>query len=222
MVSSIIVASGSSQRMGFDKLLAPLAGKSVLQRTIEAFIATPEIHSIVVVCPEERWVALAGAFGETKPLIRVDGGKHRQDSVARGLAAVPAGTHIVAVHDGARPLVSPEDIRRCVEAAQTHGAASLARRVTETLKRADAQDFCKEAVCRDQLWSMETPQAFDCSLLRKAYQAVAQARLQVTDEVSALHHIDVAVKFVESLHPNLKITTPADLSIAEAMLERKS
>lgn len=216
--SAIIVASGSSQRMGFDKLTAPLAGKPVLQHTIEAFLASKSISSIIVVCPQDRWNQLPGLH-QHPSITRVDGGAQRQDSVEQGLKAVPPGTRLVAVHDGARPLVSANDIDRCIAAAREHGAATLARRVTETIKRSDTDNFASEAVNREQLWCMETPQVFDIDLLTQAYRHVNKHGLKVTDEVSALQSIGARVKFIESHHPNLKITTPADLSVAEATLK---
>jgi 2-C-methyl-D-erythritol 4-phosphate cytidylyltransferase len=148
----------------------------------------------------------------------VDGGVDRQDSVMAGLAALSAQTGLVAVHDGARPLVAPADIDRCVAAALEFRAAALARRVTDTLKRSDAADFSAGAVSRENLWFMETPQVFDVPLLLEAYEAVAAQGLAVTDEVSAMEAIGVQVKFIESIQPNLKITTPADLALAEALL----
>jgi 2-C-methyl-D-erythritol 4-phosphate cytidylyltransferase len=214
--SAILVAAGSSRRMGFDKLASPLAGIPVLRRTLEAFLAAESIAEIIVVCPESRWELLGDEF--PKPVKRVDGGADRQDSVAAGLAILSGTASLVAVHDGARPLVSPEDINRCVAAAAEHRAATLARRVTETLKRSDTAGFSAEAVSREDLWFMETPQVFEIPLLREAYQAVGSQGLAVTDEVSALEAVCVRVKFVESGHPNLKITTPADLALAEAIL----
>jgi 2-C-methyl-D-erythritol 4-phosphate cytidylyltransferase len=176
---------------------------------------------VVVVCPEERWELLQ-VLETSKPLRRVDGGKDRQDSVAAGMKAVGTDFTHVAVHDGARPLVSPADIDRCVEAAQVFQAASLARRATETMKRSDCDDFCVEAVSRENLWCMETPQVFAKDLLIRACGRVAAEGLVVTDEVSAVSGIGVAVKFVESLSPNLKITTPADIELAEALLKTRS
>lgn len=199
--------------MGFDKLAAELGGMAVLRRTLEAFLAAESIAEIVVVCPAQRWELLGGNF--PKPVRRVDGGADRQDSVAAGLAEI--STSHVAVHDGARPLISPGDIDRCVAAAFADRAAALARRVTETLKRSDAEGFSAEAVSRERLWFMETPQAFETALLAEAYAAVAAQGLAVTDEVSALEAIGVRVRFVESTGPNLKITTPADLALAEAI-----
>ena len=203
--------------MGSDKLSSPLAGVPVLRRTLEAFLAAESIAEVVVVCPPERWALLVGEF--SKPVKRVDGGKERQDSVAAGLAAVSLESRLVAVHDGARPLVSPEDIDRCVAAAVEFRAAALARRVTETLKRSDSVDFNKEGVSRENLWFMETPQVCEIPLLMDAYSEVASRNLAVTDEVSALEAVGVTVKFVESTRPNLKFTTPADLALAEALLK---
>ncbi len=201
--------------MGFDKLACPLAGVPVLRRTVEAFAAADCITEILVVCTPERW-ALVDRLNCPKPIARVDGGPERQDSVAAGLAA--ADTEFVAVHDGARPLVDPADVARTLAAAIDCGAAALARRVTETLKRGDAESFSAGAVDREHLWFMETPQVFRTELLRQAYARVYAEGLVVTDEVSAIEAAGGRVKFVESSAPNLKITTPADLALAEALL----
>jgi 2-C-methyl-D-erythritol 4-phosphate cytidylyltransferase len=219
--SAIIVAAGASRRMGMDKLAWPLAGVPVLRRTLEAFLKARSIHSVIVVCPEDRWNLLDG-MDFTKPVLRTHGGAERQDSVINGLAAMDPEVRFVAVHDGARPLVSPADIDACVAAAFIHRAASLARRATETMKRSDAESFCVESVSRENLWCMETPQVFETELLRQAYQDVVARGVAVTDEVSAVQQNGVKVKFVESLHPNLKITTPADLALAEALMAQTS
>lgn len=202
--------------MGFDKLASSLGGMPVLRRTLEAFLVADSIAEVVIVCPEERW-ELLGSEPFSKPVTRVDGGAERQDSVAAGLEVV--SSNYVAVHDGARPLISPADIDRCVAAAGEHRAAALARRVTETLKRSDARNFSAEAVSRELLWLMETPQVFEKALLVQACQAIADWGIAVTDEVSALEAIGQRVKFVESQHPNLKITTAAELALAEALLQ---
>ena len=215
---AIIVAAGNSRRLGHDKLTWTLDGVTVLRRSINAFLDAKNIHSIVVVCPLDRWNQIDHE-NFTKPVIRVDGGKERQNSVAAGLAALPADTQLVAVHDGARPLVSPIDIDRCVEEASTFGAATLARRATETMKRSDDQGFNAEPVDRHNLWCMETPQVFQTSLLCEASKAVARNGITATDEVSAVEQLGTKVKFVESTSPNLKITTPADLALAEAVVK---
>jgi 2-C-methyl-D-erythritol 4-phosphate cytidylyltransferase len=202
--------------MGFDKLAADLDGQSVLRRTLGNFLAAECIAAVVIVCPDERW-ELLGAENFLKLVSRVDGGENRQDSVTAGLAAV--STDYVAVHDGARPLVSPADIDRCVAAAHEHRAAALARRVTETLKRSNAENFATTAISREQVWFMETPQIFETVLLRQAYAAVVAGGLTVTDEASAMEQLRVPVKLVESSGPNIKITTPADLVLAAAILK---
>jgi 2-C-methyl-D-erythritol 4-phosphate cytidylyltransferase len=205
--------------MGFDKLSAHLGGVPVLRRTLEMFLAAETIGSVVIVCPGDRWRLLDGV-DFIKPVTRVDGGADRQDSVAHGLAALNA--RFVAVHDGARPLISPQDIDACVATAMKHRAATLARRATETMKRADENDFCTESVSRENLWCMETPQVFETALLRDAYQLVSSRGLLVTDEVSAVQQTGAKVKFVESRHPNFKITTAADLALAEGLLKQNS
>lgn len=214
---AIIVASGSSRRMGFDKLAAPLEGLPVLRRSLDAFLRCDAIDGVVLVCPRERFEALAP--GESaKPLLRVDGGAERQDSVRAGLAALPAEAELVAVHDGARPLVRDEAIRETVAAARHWGAASLARPVADTLKRADADGCSAAAVDRAGLWFMETPQVCRRDWLEEAHRAVARGGLTVTDEVSALQAAGHRSRFVESRFPNLKITRPSDLVLAAALL----
>jgi 2-C-methyl-D-erythritol 4-phosphate cytidylyltransferase len=191
----------------------------VLRRTLEAFLAADSIAAVVVVCPEDRWKLLGGA-DFSKPVTRVDGGANRQDSVACGLAALDPDTCYVAVHDGARPLIAPTDIDRCVAAAIAHRAAALARRATETMQRSDDRDFSAGVVSREHLWCMETPQVFETALLRDAYSTVTACGLLVTDDVSAVLLTGARVKFIESRHPNLKITTAADLALAAALLEQ--
>jgi 2-C-methyl-D-erythritol 4-phosphate cytidylyltransferase len=208
--TAILVAAGTSRRMGFDKLAAPLEGIPVLARTIAAFMECGEISGIILVTPPER-MALLDESAFTKPVIRIDGGAERHLSVAAGLAAVPPGIELIAIHDAARPFVSQADIRAVLAAAREHGASSLARRVTETLKRADELDFTAAAVPRENLWFIETPQVFRADLIRAAYKHVLENQRPVTDETSALELIGVKTKLIASTSPNPKITTPADL-----------
>ena len=215
MFCAVIVAAGSSRRAGFDKLAAPLAGLPVLRRSIDAFVAAGAA-AVVVVCPLTRWQETGMADAAFPiPVNRVDGGAERQDSVAAGLAALPPGTRMVAVHDGARPLITPEGIRSCLAAAEECGAATCAHPVVDTLKRADAQGLSlPEKVSRDCLWGMETPQIFRLELLRRAYAHVREQALVVTDEVSAVESLGVATRLVQG-GVNMKITLPGDLELAE-------
>ena len=155
--------------MGFDKLSAPLHGIPILAHTIAAFMDCPEIHEIILVAPPER-LSLLQEKTFSKPLTRIDGGTERHLSVAAGLTAVSPEATFIAVHDAARPLTSPTDLLATLTAAKKHRAASLARRVTETLKRTDEQDFTQSPVPRENLWFIETPQIFEAPLLRAAYQ----------------------------------------------------
>jgi 2-C-methyl-D-erythritol 4-phosphate cytidylyltransferase len=214
---AVIVAAGSSRRMGFDKLAANLAGIPVLRRSVEAFLACPDIDSIVVVCPKDRFdTLLPGPF--PKPVIRVDGGSQRQESVQNGVSAAPPDTTLIAVHDGARPLISSETISACLDAAKQYGAAVVARPITETIKRATPEGFTETGIDRDSLWFMETPQVFQIALLDRALKTVADQNLLVTDEVSAAETIGLSAKIIPSTSPNLKITTPPDIALATALL----
>ncbi len=210
-ITAILVAAGSSQRMGFDKLTALLHGKPVLAHTLQAFLDCDAITEILVICPPERF-ELLDQKTFTKPVRRIDGGAERHLSVANGLAAVSPNTELIAVHDAARPLVSQADILATIEAAKTHGAASLARRVTETLKRSDDNGLTSSPVSRENLWFIETPQIFRTELIQSAYANVIKAGIIVTDETSALETISIKTQLIASTSPNPKITTPADLA----------
>lgn len=196
--------------MGFDKLASLLDGKPVLAHTLRAFLDCEAITEILVICPPERF-ALLDEKTFTKPVRRIDGGAERHLSVANGLAAVSPNAEFIAVHDAARPLVSQADILATIAAAKNHGAASLARRVTETLKRSDDHGFTLFPVSRENLWFIETPQIFRADLIRSAYEHVLKEHLTVTDETSALETISVKTQLIASTSPNPKITTPADL-----------
>ncbi len=222
MFCAVIVAAGSSRRAGFDKLAAPLAGVPVLRRSVDAFVAAGAA-AVVVVCPEARWVETGLAAADFPvPVSRVDGGAERQDSVAAGLAALPAGTRMVAVHDGARPLITPQGIAACLAAAEETGAATCAHPVVDTLKRADAAGkSLPEKVSREHLWGMETPQIFRLELLLQAYRHVKENALVVTDEVSAVEALGVPTQLVQG-GANLKITLPGDLELAELIWKHRA
>lgn len=214
----IIVAAGQSRRMGFDKLAADLGGQPVLRRSVARLMTVPEVGRVVVVCDARRFESLLGGDFE-KPLDRVDGGAERQDSVRAGLAALAPGEDLVAVHDGARPLVAPNDVSRVIALAARHGAAALARPAGETLKRADSAGVVTDSVEREGLWFTETPQVFQSALLHEAYATIQARGLQITDEVSAAEVLGAPVRLLASTRPNPKITIPADLELARALLD---
>jgi 2-C-methyl-D-erythritol 4-phosphate cytidylyltransferase len=221
LVTALIVAAGSSRRMGFHKLTAPLLGKPVLRWTLEAFDACPDVDALLVVVGDAtrdlvtQWVE-EGAF--TKPVTLSEGGAERHLSVSEGLRKLPPGTGIVAVHDGARPLITPQQITRCVNRAVEVGAVACARPVVETLKRVSARGTIEGSLPREGAWIMETPQVFRCDMLCAAYDKVLADGLLVTDEVSAVQHLGVEVYVQDNPSPNPKITYPADLDLAEKLL----
>lgn len=196
--------------MGFDKLAALLDGKPVLAHSLQVFMDCDAITEILVICPPERF-ELLDQTTFTKPVRRIDGGAERHLSVANGLAATSPNSQFIAVHDAARPLVSQPDILATLDAAKKHGAASLARRVTETLKRTDEHDFTLSPVSRENLWFIETPQIFRTELIQSAYANVIKEGIIVTDETSALETLSLKTQLIPSTSPNPKITTPADL-----------
>lgn len=223
-VWAVIVAGGSSRRMGFDKLTAPLAGRPVLAWTLAAFAACDDIAGIILVSPADRREEFESLARTAAPaLLRsvVAGGAHRHLSVARGLEAVPPQAPLIAVHDAARPLVTPALIARCAAAARRDGAASCARPVGDTLKRADAEGRVIAGVERDGLWTVETPQIFRADLLREAYRRLLGAGGHATDETSAVQALGAPVRLIDSGAPNLKITWPADLDLARLVMQAR-
>ena len=225
MLSAIIVAAGSSQRMGFDKLLTLLGDKPVLAHTLDAFEHTRCVNEIILVARAERVTEFQdlvqqGGFKKVREVIA--GGTHRQDSVRAGLERLSPEATYVAVHDAARPLVMPDQIERVFALARQHGAAALAAPVTDTLKRADESRFVTGGVDREALYAMQTPQIFLRELLVKAYAAVSANNLSITDEVSAVEHLGAKVLLVPNEECNVKITYPRDLLLAQSALTRRS
>lgn len=221
-VSAIIVAAGSSRRMGFNKLLAELAGVPVLRRTLAQFQACEGVDEIILVAGDEVRAAVLLWQAEgmlTKLKAILPGGAERHDSVWAGIQACAETAEIIAVHDGARPLISERQITKTLAAAREHGAVACARPMTETIKRVDAQGCITESLDRTGVWVMETPQVFHKTLLCQAYEAVLRDGALVTDEVSALQHLGAQVHVVDNAEPNPKITFPADLELAARFLE---
>ena len=208
--------------MGFDKLLARLRGSPVILHTLRAFQACPDIDEIVIVSSAEREEVIR-RLGEDAMLTKVKGfaagGAERHLSVWSGIQALAADCDYVAVHDGARPLIHPAQISRCLAKARESGAAASARPVSETLKRVDEAGRVSGSVDRTNLWIMETPQVFARRLLMEAYEALLDDGVLVTDEVSAVERLGHPVWLVDNPTPNPKVTWPADLTLAERLME---
>ena len=233
MLSAIIVAAGSSERMGFDKLLALVSGKPVIAHTIAAFENTKCVDEIILVGRADGLGELQKVIGQpTKVKQIIAGGAERSDSVRAGLDQLNPKCDFVAVHDAARPLVTPEKITRVFEVCRTSGgAAALAEPINDTLKRADVDPFdsgsgqvlaVRESVDRSGIYAMQTPQVFARKLLEEAYQAVARKNVSVTDEVSAVELLGRKVMLVANHDFNFKITYPRDLPMAEFVLKQRA
>jgi 2-C-methyl-D-erythritol 4-phosphate cytidylyltransferase/2-C-methyl-D-erythritol 2,4-cyclodiphosphate synthase len=224
--TAIIAAGGAGLRMGTPtpKQFSELLGIPILIRTIRAFLRVPAVGAIIVVAPSqhlERTRALLARYRMAYRCTVVRGGKLRQDSVRIGLALVAQDCPLVAVHDGARPLIAPEDIQRCLDAAARYGAAIMGVPVKDTLKSVAPNTFIRNTVEREELWQAQTPQAARTSLLKEAFARADQDGFVGTDEASLLEHGGWPVMMVEGSETNLKITRPDDLSMAEAILMQK-
>ncbi len=224
MLTAILVAAGDSRRMGFDKLFAVIAGKPVIAHTLRAFERANSVDRIIVVAREDRHdeiktIVRDENFKKIRSIIR--GGKRRQDSVRAGLDHLESSARYVAVHDAARPLVTPEQIERVFEQCRAYAAAAFAEPINDTLKRADADLAVTEALDRHQVYAMQTPQIFQRELIEQAYRAVHAEDISVTDEVSAVERLGGKVVLVVNDDFNFKITYPRDLPLAEFVLKQR-
>jgi len=224
MLTAIIVAAGSSRRMGFDKLFAIIAGRPVIAHAINAFEQANSVAEIIVVAGEDRHdevrkMSRDASFKKVRSIIT--GGERRQDYVRAGLENLSPDARYVAIHDAARPLVRQEQIERVFEECRVHGAAVLAEPISDTLKRADVDLMVAASVERHQLYAMQTPQIFEGTLIEEAYRAVFANRVSVTDEVSAVERLGRKVFLVPTEDFNFKITYPRDLALAEFVLKQR-
>ena len=217
---AVIVAAGSASRMeGIDKVMAPLEGEPMIVRTVRTFQNCDCVKEIVVVTREDLLQRVAGLcknFDKVKAV--VVGGKDRAESVNNGLNALSQKVKLVAVQDGARPLITDAVIDRTVRAANSYGAAAPAIPVKDTVKVVEG-GVVTTTPQRATLKAIQTPQVFDYDLLRGALKNAAQKELEITDDCSAVEAMGFVVKIVEGDERNIKVTTPLDLKIAEIFLE---
>ena len=222
-VVAIIPAAGAGRRMGsaVEKQFLHLRGIPILTYTMKVFDQCPAVDGIVlVVAPQKREILENEVLGPhpcEKLLSVVDGGPERQDSVANGLRSIPPECELVAVHDGVRPLVSIDLVAAVLETAHHHGAAIAAMPAGDTVKQAENQKVVA-TLQRETIWLAQTPQAFHANLLREAYEKAARDRIVVTDDAALVERIGVAVHLVHGSAENIKVTTPADLLLADSIL----
>lgn len=224
MNSAIIVAAGRGQRMGMstDKAFLSLGPKPVVAWSMIAFEECPDIDRIILVVRRDQVTAaktVAQMFGISKLQEVVVGGSSRQDSVLNGMKALDPDTRYVSVHDGARPCVKPELIQATLRCAKRHGSGIAASRVWDTVKFVERGTTVDHTVDRTKLWTVQTPQTFNLSLLTKAYAEVKNKKASVTDDAAAVELLGETVRLVEWSHPNIKITTADDLPLAVAAMQ---
>ena len=224
MIFGIIVAAGKSERMGadVDKAFLSLGTRPVLMYSLQAFEQCPLIDGVILVVRKDRLDAARGMiqmFGFSKVRKVVAGGASRQLSVMLGLAELKEDVKIVAVHDGARPCVTPALIQETILSAKKQGTGVAAVKVTDTIKEVDRGTLVARTVDRSKLWAVQTPQTFRVDWLNKAYDHAKKKKLTVTDEASAVEALGEPVHLVPAPATNIKITTPADLALASVILK---
>ena len=224
LVHLLIAAAGSGRRMGADrnKLLLNLQGRPLLAWTLDAACAAEGI----------RWIGVIGQpadHGEISSILQaaprsvawIEGGSTRQESVERGLAALPGDAEHVLIHDGARCLVDPHLFDRCAAAVQGGEAVIAAAPVTDTIKRVDERGLIKETQDRSQLWAAQTPQGFAVAALREGHAQARALGWSVTDDAALFERLGWPVRVLDAGSTNLKVTTPFDLIVAEAVLAQR-
>ena len=217
---AVIVAAGSAARMGgIDKVMAKLKGEPMIVRTARTFQECDAISEIVIVTREDLIVPIMELCHDfSKVRMVVAGGSSRQESVERGLNSLSDNMELVAVHDGARPLITWQVIDRTVRAANTYGAAAPAVPVKDTIKVVTG-GVITATPDRSHLQAVQTPQVFDLDLLKTALKKANADGTPITDDCSAVELMGMTVKIVEGDEHNIKVTTPPDLKIAELFLE---
>lgn len=217
----IVVAAGSSTRMGQPKQHILLQGKPVLLHTLQALQQTAAVDALVLVTREEDmayFTALAADCGITKLQSVVAGGASRQQSVQKGLSVLPAQTTLVGIHDGARPLVEPSAIEAVIARAAITGGAALAVPIKDTVKQADGDRHITATLERNGLWRVQTPQVFEKKAFCAAMEAAHRQGQLFTDDCCLMEQAGFAVELVDGSERNLKLTTPEDIRLAQALM----
>ncbi len=221
--TAVLLAAGRSQRLGFDKILTPLAGRPVLHYSLDALADSALIREIVLVTRMdllERMRQESAPWAGRKPVRVVEGGAERRDSVHAGIRAISPDVPIILIHDAARPLITTQMIEQVWRVAEEKGAAVCARPATDTLKRSTPEGLVIETVDRSEFWQMETPQIFRADIVRSAYALVVEKNIPVTDDASAVEAAGHPVHLVASGELNLKITRPGDWALLELWFGR--
>ena len=222
--SAVVVSAGLARRMGgVDKVLAPLGELPVLVHTLYAFQDCAAVDEVILVAREDLVVEISRLcrdFDLNKVKKVIVGGKERIHSVQAGLREVDPEAELIAIHDGARPLVTQEIIRDAVTRAALTGAAAPAIPLTDTIKRTE-DGLVVETVDRSQLWAVQTPQVFESGLIKAAVQKAVDDGELLTDDCGAVERMGMKITLTSGSPENIKITTPLDLILGEAILEAR-
>ncbi len=227
MITAIIAAAGSGKRMGseINKIFLTIHNVPIIARSAAAIAACPEVDELIIVGAASEIDKLAEVLRQYqpgKPWRIVAGASERQYSITNALQAVSQETKLILVHDAARPLIDPAVVKQVIDGARTHKAAVVAVPVKDTIKIIDNEKYVVETPPRQTLWSIQTPQGFDATLLREAYARALKDGFLGTDDAGLVERLGKKVKIVPGGYNNIKITSPEDLRIAEALLgERK-
>ena len=219
--SAVVVAAGSSTRMGMDKLMLPLDETPVIVYTLRAVQAAPSVGEIILVTREDLIVPMSQLcqdYAISKVTKVVRGGASRTQSVRLGTLEVSGDAQVIAIHDGARPFVSAEVIERVVAQAMETGAAAPAVPVKDTIKVAH-DGVVESTPDRACLFAVQTPQVFESSLIKAALQKALDDGLELTDDCAAVERLGMKVELTRGDERNIKLTTPEDLAVAQAILE---
>ena len=219
--SAVVVAAGSSTRMGMDKLMLPLDETPVVVYTLRAVQAAPSVGEIILVTREDLIVPMSQLcqdYAISKVTKVVRGGASRTQSVRLGTLEVSGDAQVIAIHDGARPFVSAEVIERAVAQAMETGAAAPAVPVKDTIKVAH-DGVVESTPDRACLFAVQTPQVFESSLIKAALQKALDDGLELTDDCAAVERLGMKVALTRGDERNIKLTTPEDLAVAQAILE---
>ncbi len=220
----LIAAAGKGSRMGADcnKLLLRLSGRLVLEWTLKAAFAAQSITWIGIVGQPIDKASITPLMKNTpKPLTWINGGRSRQESVQLGLNSLPIEAKHVLIHDGARCLVEPTLFDKCAEIVLSGQAVIAGSKVTDTIKKVDSQGYITATPERSQLWAAQTPQGFSVSQLKEAHSQAISNDWNVTDDASLYERLGWSVQILEAPPSNIKVTTPFDLAIAEALISAK-
>jgi len=223
-VAAIVVAAGKGTRFSSKTLkpLAKLEGQAVIMHSLAVLNRHPDIKEIIVVVNSHNRGGIFKAIHKSaikKVKALVLGGARRQDSVAHGLKAVSKEAGFVLIHDAARPLIEGNKISAAIDAAKKSGGAILGVPVKDTVKAIDKKNFVKKNIDRSNLWAIQTPQVFKKELILKAYKKFAKTT--VTDDASLVEKLGKKVSVVFGSYDNIKITTPEDLLIAQAIIKSR-